>query len=369
LNYLPIDDPKILDRHAASEISNIEILIDSTMTDEVQEQWRDVEAWPGYAVSDQGRVRLKRGTVTLGGLERSGYMRVTFSGDGVKHYWVHRLVATAFIPNPGNKPEVNHLGAKTDNRASMLEWATPQENVAHANTNITVKPVRRVAQIDLETGEVVREYDKMTDADDYGFSHKNISESIKKGYQHGGYTWRYLDEPPTSEVIEGERWVRLADSIYSDVARFTSYEVSDHGRVRTPHRMRAVNKNTVSLSQDNVAKDFTIHRLMLMAFNVPNPEDKPEVDHIDSDHLNNRLKNLRWATSKENMNNPATRAKLAAATRRDTRWMDVTFPDQHIERILGIKAVVARVGISEATIRKYINDGGFGPYHRFQIVD
>jgi hypothetical protein len=337
------------------------------MAESTQEIWRDVPEWPGYAVSDQGQVRLKRGTVTRGGVERNGYLRVTFSqGKVIKHFWVHRLVAQAFIPNPDNKPEVNHLGAKTDNRSCMLEWATTVENVAHANANITVRATRAVEQLDPDTGEVIKRYNAIVDTEEDGFSRKNICECIKKGGLHGRFRWRYAEEK-IFEEIKGEQWRSLKDSIYPEVAKFEQYEVSDHARVRHVRTgMRTVNKTKVILHHNNETSDFLLHRLVLMAFNVPNPESKPEVDHIDSNCDNHHLTNLRWATARENMNNPATRAKLGAVVRKDTRWMRVTFPDQHQETLLGIKAVAQRVGISEATIRKYIAGDGFGPRHRFE---
>lgn len=100
------------------------------------EEWKPIEKVNGvYSVSDMGRVRNNRTGLLLKPIKMAkGYVRVNLKVDGKEiNAQIHRLVATAFIPNPENKPEVNHKnGIHDDNRLSNLEWVTGEENRKHA---------------------------------------------------------------------------------------------------------------------------------------------------------------------------------------------------------------------------------------------
>jgi hypothetical protein len=112
---------------------------------EIIEIWKNVIGFEGsYQVSNLGRVkslaRVDRSghklqeRILKNTIDSYGYLVVGLFKNSVNHtHKVHRIVATIFIPNPENKPQVNHInGNKLNNIVDNLEWATHQENKTHS---------------------------------------------------------------------------------------------------------------------------------------------------------------------------------------------------------------------------------------------
>ena len=130
-----------------------------------------------YEVHSDGTVwsNVGKKKPLIGKITKCGYRMIVFNIDGKKQYpLVHRLVAQAFIPNPENKPQVNHKnGIKTDNRVENLEWTTTKENQKHCRDKLNP----RYCKINKTVARKIREEKGLTQVQigiKYGLKHTQV---------------------------------------------------------------------------------------------------------------------------------------------------------------------------------------------------
>lgn len=186
-----------------------------------------IKDFENYLISDQGDVfatdfhrmgfmkKLKQNK------KRTGYYEVVLLKNGKHNYFLtHRLVAQTFIPNPENKPQVNHKnGIKTDNRVKNLEWVSLSENMQHAAH--VIKTLKTIAcwkgvhgkanpnskiVLQIKDGQIINKFFSCREASLHTGINKSGIYDCCSGKPHvksaGGYQWAFGNKRSDKKIIQ-----------------------------------------------------------------------------------------------------------------------------------------------------------------------
>lgn len=263
---------------------------------------------------------------------------------------IHRTVAIMFLSSPPSKDSlVRHKNQdKYDFRLSNLEWSTRKEIMEKVfDSKNSKKPKRNpfvvpVCQLDGE-GIFIKEFESASEAErKLNIPHQNIIKVCQgKRDWAGHYKWKYKEIE--NEDIKNEEWKSTKKLGYPN------YSVSNKGRIKNVMSNRFLmgsNKNGyiyVDLINEKGRKSFGIHQLVPLLF-IPNPEKKPDIDHIDTNSLNNNVENLRWVTKSENRRNTKTMEKYYKGV------IQISLNDKEITRFVSISEAGRKTGADPSAI-------------------
>lgn len=282
------------------------------------EEWKWIPGFEGqYQASSFGQIKSfkinkKQGQIMSGNTLKDGRKRVNLNG---KKYLVHRLILMTFDPN-GYTDELClclHLdGDPQNNNIENLKWGSYKDN---ANDEIMFQRCKQT---------------------------KKKTEQYRKKQQ--------------LIQLENEEW--------KDIKGYEGdYQISNFGRVKslkrkTPMIMSLILSRTqdyysIGLTKNSQKNQFSIDRLVAEHF-IPNPNNLPEVNHIDEDTTNNNVNNLEWVTHSQNVQHSAHKQSYPIAQYDLDDNLIATYPSlAEMERQTGF----ARSNISSAIKRKGFSHG------------
>lgn len=370
-----------------------------------REIWKKVDVLPdAYRVSSRGRVKRKENgeyRILYATNNGKGYYTIPVGHD---KFYIHRVVALAFIPNPDGFPEIDHInGKRDDNRVQNLRWVTRSMNMNNPETRLRRTgekfAVRNIpiVQIDKD-GNIVKEWDSIRDAAiGIGVSRHTISKYLMSGECLNGFLYRkvlvscYEREIQLPEV-NSDRWLDVSNfkkeswRTIHESKEYGKYAVSNYGRVKRfafnggRYRWPDMIFRT-HLSRKNgyyrvrvAGVMCAVHRLVAEAF-LSNPCGYNEVDHINRNKADNRLQNLRWASHETNMKNTSRydntfseRKLILDYLKRRERVARIDVSGEIVEQWPSIKAAAEAVGISRRLMKQRLDDFGWVGQYRYKII-
>ena len=282
------------------------------------EQWKKIHYAPNYEVSNLGNVKnIKKNKLININYQRlkktNTRARVGLSHNGkAKGYYLHRVVAECFIDNPEHLPEVNHRdGDFYNNSVSNLEWISKLDNMRHASKNNLINHYKKKIIITNKKDGKKTTFNKLIDCAKFlNYSNSCVSLTCSGKREDKLYEMNYLDN----------RELKIDDDsniIWKPYPTCDKYLVSNTGQVKNKKTNRIMMGSKVNgyrfvnmfINSNTPKMNRLIHRMVAQTF-LDNPENKPVVNHKDTNILNNHVDNLEWVTYTENMNTQETKLNL-----------------------------------------------------------
>lgn len=267
--------------------------------------YHDISNLQGYKINRNGDIQNAKNNRILKIHLCNGYKIITIRN---KSYLIHRLVAQTFLPILDNKDIVNHIDCdKYNNKVENLEWVTQKENVSLHNKCISHP--KKVIQMDFNN-KVINVYNSLKEAgNNINISSSSISKAVLGiNNSAGGYKWKY-------EIDESYDIIQLNNG--KCINNYKNYYVFPDGKIYNKIRRKYIKsiKNAsgycyVSLCNKSTKKNFYVHRLVAMSFLENLNKDRTQVNHINKIRDDNRLENLEWVSSSENMKHANVKISL-----------------------------------------------------------
>ena len=270
-----------------------------------------------YEISDNGEIKSKVTNELLSKWKHNKteyYCVSLYKKPKAKSFYVHRLVATAFIDNPDNKRVVDHINNnKLDNTTKNLRWVTHKENMDNYYVNHYKPKKREIIQYDLNN-KIIKEWENiqciMQEHKEYNIT--NIYHSLYDNNKNAhGYKWRYKNKIR----VKNNTFILNDNEIFKNIGiinnnDYSNYEISDHGNIKNVKLNKILSPGVrkdgykeTKLTDTNTQKlvPCLVHRLVALIF-IGNPTDvtKIYINHKDKDRTNNHIDNLEWVTPRQN---------------------------------------------------------------------
>jgi len=333
------------------------------------EEWRVINDYPNYSVSNFGNVMNKKTNRIMKIGIKGGYQHICLVNNvGKNNFKVHRLVALSFIENTENKPEVNHKDKnKLNNNVTNLEWNTRLENSHHRSIGLIYKSNKNIPilRINKNNNEILEEYNSIEDAGKWAVENKLTSNSHNGRNAIGncvnglsntayGYKWKNVE----NNNLENEEWRELnLQKIFGETCKLDkTYFVSNLGRFKNSYGKIMENYKVNENGYIRVyiyKKTFTLHRLLALTF-LENHENKEQVNHKDGNKLNNSIQNLEWCTNKENQIHKVQNGLANSYTRKIGQYnLNDTLIKEHISIISASKEVNISTSSIKGVLKNY----------------